>query len=73
MIKNDFQIVPERYIREHKNKPVIDEPCLASSKIPVIDFSLLAIRDEEEQEKLDFACKEWGFFQISIFKDSMFS
>ena len=73
MIKNDFQIVPERYMREHKDRPVIDEPCLASPKIPVVDFSLLANRDEEEQRKLDFACKEWGFFKVSLFKDSVFS
>ncbi|KAI4299549.1 hypothetical protein L6164_032996 [Bauhinia variegata] len=64
MVRIDSQTVPERYIRESKDRPVIDGLCPISSEIPVIDFSLLANRDKEEQQKLHFASKEWGFFQI---------
>ncbi|XP_022764520.1 protein SRG1-like [Durio zibethinus] len=64
IVRNDSQSVPERYIQEQKDRPLISENLLASLEIPVIDFSLLAKGDEDEIQKLDLACKEWGFFQI---------
>jgi hypothetical protein len=35
-----------------------------SSEIPIIDFSLLSKGHQEELNKLDLACREWGFFQV---------
>ncbi|KAL9388766.1 hypothetical protein Peur_017371 [Populus x canadensis] len=65
MVRKDSQCVPERYIQEHKDRPVETEICPTSSEIPVINFSLLVNGDEDERRKLDLACKEWGFFQIT--------
>jgi hypothetical protein len=64
MVRKDSQCVPERYIQEHKDRPVETEMCPTSSEIPVINFSLLVNGDEDERRKLDLACKEWGFFQV---------
>lgn len=64
IVKNDSQSVPERYIQEHKNRPLGSDSCSISSQIPIIDLHLLACGDEDERTKLNFACKEWGFFQV---------
>ncbi|KAI4299548.1 hypothetical protein L6164_032995 [Bauhinia variegata] len=56
--------VPDRYIRDYKDRPIIDKQSPDASEIPVIDFSLLSKRDKDEIKKLDFACTEWGFFQL---------
>ncbi|KAF7816420.1 protein SRG1-like [Senna tora] len=64
MVRSDHQTVPERYIQEYEKRPLTDALSSTSYEIPVIDFSLLAKRDENEQKKLDSACKEWGFFQV---------
>ncbi|XP_028776195.1 S-norcoclaurine synthase 1-like [Neltuma alba] len=64
IVKNDAHNVPHRYIRDQEERPVLDQLLPISSEIPVLDFSLLAKRDQHEQKKLDSACKEWGFFQI---------
>ncbi|KAJ0102249.1 hypothetical protein Patl1_06430 [Pistacia atlantica] len=64
IVRNDSQIVPEKYIQERKDRPTLDsEFSPNSSEIPVINFSLLENGDEDELGKLDIACKEWGFFQ----------
>ncbi|KAG6760195.1 hypothetical protein POTOM_036698 [Populus tomentosa] len=65
MVRKDSRCVPERYIQEHKDRPIEPEMCPNSSEIPVINFSLLVNGDEDERRKLDLACKEWGFFQIT--------
>ena len=64
MIRNDSKTIPERYIQKHEDRPLDSEICQVSFEIPIINFSLLANGDEEERGKLDFACKEWGFFQV---------
>ncbi|OMO96778.1 Oxoglutarate/iron-dependent dioxygenase [Corchorus olitorius] len=64
IVRNDPQAVPERFIQEHKDRPVFLDIAPVSFNVPIIDFSLLAKGDEDETRKLDFACKEWGFFQI---------
>ena len=64
IVRNDCQSVPERYLHENKDMPLIPDNLPASPEIPVIDFSLLAKGDEDEVRKLDLACKEWGFFQV---------
>lgn len=65
MLKNDPHNVPHRYIRDQEERPDFNQLLPTSSEIPVIDFSLLAKRDQQEQKKLDSACKEWGFFQVN--------
>ncbi|XWS74938.1 hypothetical protein CRYUN_Cryun01aG0041400 [Craigia yunnanensis] len=65
IVRNDSQSIPERYIQVHKDRPLVAEIFAASLEIPIIDFSLLAKGDEHERRKLDLACKEWGFFQIT--------
>ncbi|PON45822.1 Oxoglutarate/iron-dependent dioxygenase [Parasponia andersonii] len=63
MVRNDSESVPERYIQENDNRPLNSALCSELSEIPVIDFSLLVNGNEDELNKLDFACIEWGFFQ----------
>ncbi|XVF83983.1 hypothetical protein PTKIN_Ptkin16aG0538400 [Pterospermum kingtungense] len=65
IVRNDPQSVPDRYIQEHKDRPLVSEILPASLEIPIIDLSLLAKGDERERRKLDLACKEWGFFHIT--------
>ncbi|KAK6933142.1 Non-hem dioxygenase N-terminal domain [Dillenia turbinata] len=65
MVRNDPHSVPERYVQEGKARPSIDELSPLSSEVPVIHFSLLAKGDEDERRKLDFACMNWGFFQVT--------
>ncbi|CAK7325728.1 unnamed protein product [Dovyalis caffra] len=65
MVRKDSQSLPERYIQENKDRPVDTELSPASSEIPIINFSLLVNGDKNERRKLDFACKECGFFQIT--------
>lgn len=64
MVRNDSKYVPERYIQENENRPIDLAFCSKLSEIPVIDFSLLINGDKDELNKLNFACKEWGFFQV---------
>ncbi|XVF83721.1 hypothetical protein PTKIN_Ptkin16aG0514500 [Pterospermum kingtungense] len=63
-VRTDSQSVPDRYIQEHKDRPLVSEIFPDSLEIPIIDFSTLSTGDEHERRKLDLACKEWGFFQM---------
>ncbi|KAI4357400.1 hypothetical protein L6164_001349 [Bauhinia variegata] len=59
--------VPDRYVRTDLEPSIVSD---ASSlpQVPVIDLSKLLSEDEDlhehELQKLDDACKEWGFFQL---------
>ncbi|KAK9920629.1 hypothetical protein M0R45_029178 [Rubus argutus] len=65
MVRSDPLLVPKRYIRNEEDMPKEAHICHhLSSEIPVIDFSLLSKGHQEELNKLDLACKEWGFFQM---------
>ena len=65
IVRNDSQYVPQRYIKDYEDKPNMDSNSHSIfPTIPVIDFSLLINGDAEQLNKLDFACKEWGFFQV---------
>lgn len=64
MVKKDPLHVPERYVRNQEDGPLTNDMSHLSSEIPVIDLSLLSAGDNEELNKLDLACKEWGFFQV---------
>ncbi|XP_059669208.1 protein SRG1-like [Cornus florida] len=65
IVRNDSQSVPERYIQNQENRPLHSETSPVSSEIPIINLSLLDNGDENERKRLDSACKEWGFFQIT--------
>ncbi|KAE8723438.1 putative 2-oxoglutarate (2OG) and Fe(II)-dependent oxygenase superfamily protein [Hibiscus syriacus] len=64
IVKSDLHSVPERYVHENMDRPVISENLADSLEIPFIDFSSLAKGDEDEIKKLHLACKDWGFFQL---------
>lgn len=64
LAKNDSQCVPERYIQKLEDRPLHFETCQVSDEIPVINLTKLANGDEDERRNFDFACKEWGFFQV---------
>lgn len=65
MVRSDPLQVPKRYIRNEEDMPKEADICHhLSSEIPIIDFSLLSKGYEEELNKLDLACKQWGFFQV---------
>ncbi|CAI8612670.1 unnamed protein product [Vicia faba] len=64
MVKmNPFQ-VPIRYMRNQEEMEKVNYMPHLSSDIPVIDLTLISNGNIKEMQKLDIACKEWGFFQI---------
>ena len=66
--KDPFQ-VPQRYVKDLENRPKDTDMSHLSSLIPVIDLSLLLTGNDEELNKLDLACQQWGFFQVSLKKN----
>lgn len=66
MVRKDADNVPQRYIKSIEDRPKASDTSSFSHHIPVIDLSLLAggDGDEDERNKLDAACQEWGFFQV---------
>ncbi|KAK7257086.1 hypothetical protein RIF29_30804 [Crotalaria pallida] len=64
MVKNNPSLVPEGYIRSPEEMEIDKTMHHLSSQVPVIDFALLKNGSTEELSKLDFACKEWGYFQL---------
>ena len=65
LVKQPMSKVPERYIRPNQDTPVVSITT-SLPQIPVVDMGKLLSEDEAELEKLDHACKEWGFFQVWI-------
>ncbi|KDO52127.1 hypothetical protein CISIN_1g045260mg [Citrus sinensis] len=65
LAENPMVAVPPRYIRPKQDAPVISDNTLIS-KFPVIDMESLLSEESMDSElaKLDFACREWGFFQL---------
>lgn len=64
MVRKTPMEVPERYIRHREDRPKATEITRPPCQIPVIDLSLLSIGHKEELQRLDLACKQWGFFQV---------
>lgn len=68
LVKQNPATVPPRYLRRpDQHLPTAD----SSLEIPVIDMQNLLSGDDRntvasssELRKLNFACKEWGFFQV---------
>lgn len=63
IVRKDPNCVPERHIRDQIKRVEISKH--SDLNIPVIDFSKLSGGDEAEINKLDLACEDWGFFQVS--------
>ncbi|KAG4906245.1 hypothetical protein JHK86_054729 [Glycine max] len=55
--------VPERYVHPNIEPPILFHKDTLP-QLPIIDLNKLLSEDVTELEKLDFACKEWGFFQL---------
>ncbi|KAA3476846.1 protein SRG1-like [Gossypium australe] len=60
LAKKPLKEVPPRYVHDE------DSPIISHSnplpQVPVIDMQKLS--SQQELEKLHYACKEWGFFQL---------
>ena len=63
LAKQHMTKVPERYVRPNQDPPLVSKTT-ALPQVPTIDLNKLLSEDEAELEKLDRACKEWGFFQV---------
>lgn len=64
IVRDNYSSVPQIYIRDQYEMPKATEISHLSTDIPVIDLSLLSDDNVEELERLDQACREWGFFQV---------
>ena len=62
LAKQPMTRVPERYVRPNQDPPIVSNTT-SLPQVPVIDLNKLLSEDSTELEKLDHACKEWGFFQ----------
>ncbi|KAI4313620.1 hypothetical protein L6164_026583 [Bauhinia variegata] len=65
LAKEPLVRVPERYVRTDLDTSVVSDTS-SLPQVPVIDLSKLLSDDlhGHELKKLDYACKEWGFFQL---------
>ncbi|TKY59762.1 Codeine O-demethylase [Spatholobus suberectus] len=65
IVKEGLTRIPDRYVRPHHERPILSTSA-SLPQVPVIDLSKLLSQDLKgpELEKLHYACKEWGFFQI---------
>ncbi|KAF7852017.1 hypothetical protein BT93_L1111 [Corymbia citriodora subsp. variegata] len=69
LAKEAITEVPPRYVRTDQDHPFThDDHGSLLLQVPVIDMSKLSSSDsdlvESELEKLDAACRDWGFFQL---------
>ncbi|RHN42317.1 putative thebaine 6-O-demethylase [Medicago truncatula] len=67
LAKEQLTKVPERYVLPDHETVVLSNTT-SSPQVPVIDLAELLSQDinlkRHELEKLHYACKEWGFFQL---------
>ncbi|KAJ4849952.1 hypothetical protein Tsubulata_004843, partial [Turnera subulata] len=68
LAKEPLPAIPPRYVRPDQDPPFISTTSSSLPQLPVIDKQRLLSRDDmdysDELQKLDHACKEWGFFQL---------
>ena len=67
LIKKPLTSVPQRYItRLHNHEPSSVQDETLSHAIPTLSLKKLIHggATKTEQEKLNSACKDWGFFQV---------
>ncbi|KAK3034257.1 hypothetical protein RJ639_032192 [Escallonia herrerae] len=65
IIRRNPSCIPERYLRSEEDKAKDVDMSALAADIPVLDLSLLSNGSKEELQKLDNACKDWGFFQVT--------
>ena len=65
LAKKGLTSVPPRYVHHDQDPPIISLD-FCSPQVPVIDMQRLLSEDftDSELQKLDQACREWGFFQV---------
>ncbi|GLT26889.1 hypothetical protein SLA2020_019290 [Shorea laevis] len=66
LAKEPLTTIPPRYIRpDLQEQPIVSDDGLVL-EIPIIDMQSLLSEESMEAEltKVDFACREWGFFQL---------
>ncbi|KAM3288228.1 protein SRG1 [Capsicum chacoense] len=65
LAKEQLATIPPRYIQDDVEK-ISHNSSMLLPQIPVIDMEQLLHRHDHdsELERLHFACKEWGFFQV---------
>ncbi|XP_022717387.1 protein SRG1-like [Durio zibethinus] len=65
LVKNPITTIPSRYLRPDQGNQIVSDAG-SMPEIPVIDMDGLVSKESMDSElaKLDFACKEWGFFQL---------
>ncbi|XP_031132288.1 protein SRG1-like [Ipomoea triloba] len=63
LAKENPTLLPTRYIRDDIESPAASP---SVSDVPVIDMQKLLCEDsgDSELQKLHFACRDWGFFQV---------
>ncbi|XP_045825559.1 protein SRG1-like [Trifolium pratense] len=63
LAKEQLTVVPDQYVIQDQETVV-----LSSLQVPVLDLGKLLSEDlnlkGQELKRLDYACKEWGFFQL---------
>ncbi|GMH19427.1 hypothetical protein Nepgr_021268 [Nepenthes gracilis] len=68
MVEKGISQVPLRYVRPNQDPAIVSTVDAESSpQLPIIDMERLTSPDfmgSEELERLDQACKDWGFFQL---------
>jgi hypothetical protein len=65
LAKQCIQKVPQQYLLPNQD-PIVVSNTTSLTQLPIINFDKLLREDDAEIEKLDKACKEWGFFQVWI-------
>ncbi|KAK7319169.1 hypothetical protein RJT34_03887 [Clitoria ternatea] len=63
LAKKSLTKVPDQYVIP-EGESVLASNATSLPQVPVIDLSKLLSKDLKELEKLNYACKEWGFFQL---------
>ena len=69
LAKSKLEFIPPRYFHRFDQQDLVISQTDSSPEIPVIDMQRLLSLESAGSElaKLHLACKEWGFFQVSIF------
>ncbi|KAF5184589.1 Srg1 [Thalictrum thalictroides] len=66
LAKQTIDKIPPRYVRSDLDAPTIFSNPALSPTLPVIDLDKLlsAVNMDSELDRLNSACKDWGFFQL---------
>ncbi|KAK7401739.1 hypothetical protein VNO78_13451 [Psophocarpus tetragonolobus] len=67
LAKKNLSTIPQRYTQpQHEDLVLISEDVNSILEIPVIDMQSLLSEESgsSELDKLNLACKQWGFFQL---------